>query len=454
LTEALTHEIEELRRLMGSPRDPHGRVFAQLGDALRRSGAHREALSLLLDGVAEHPNFSPGHLVLAWTAQESGDLDVARAAYERTVQLDPENPNGIFGLGAILDRAGDPRGEAMMEEAESLDRRVRVLAPRLPLDSGNGRAAEASPLQDLPFLSLRDLAPDAGDPALAALPFVSLADLAPDVPEDALGDPELAALPFVPLHALAPDADPGEPEQADGARAGKDLETLPFVPVDELAPDDDEELETPSSGAMEERAPFDDEDLETLPFVAVDETVPGDDVELETLPFVAVDDLAPGDREARGVDEALEGDPDEDEDEDEPLGGPLMTRTMGELLVRQGLMVEAVEVFVQLVEDEPEDEALRARLQELRAALGDEPVEPALLDARDAESREADAEAAHPSLDPPRHHPPIPSPFHLVEEEGDEDAGEGPPVGDYFARLLAWSPRRAPEDDGGGSSAS
>ena len=433
MTEALTHEIEELRRLMGSPRDPHGRVFAQLGDALRRSGAHREALSLLLDGVAEHPNFSPGHLVLAWTAQESGDLDVARAAYERTVQLDPENPNGIFGLGAILDRAGDPRGEAMMEEAESLDRRVRVLAPRLPLDSGNGRAAEAAPLQDLPFLSLRDLAPDAGDPALAALPFVSLADLAPDVPEDALGDPELAALPFVPLHALAPDADPGEPEQADGARAGDDLETLPFVPVDELAPDDDEELETPPSVTVEERAPFDEE-------------------ELETLPFVAVDDLAPGDREARGVDEALEGDP--DEDEDEPLGGPLVTRTMGELLVRQGLMVEAVEVFVQLVEDEPEDEALRARLHELRAALGDEPVEPALLDARDAESREADAEAAHPSLDPPRHHPPIPSPFHLVEEEGDEDAGEGPPVGDYFARLLAWSPRRAPEDDGGGSSGS
>ena len=395
MTEALTHEIEELRRLMGSPRDPHGRVFAQLGDALRRSGSHREALSLLLDGVAEHPNFSPGHLVLAWTAQESGDLEVARAAYERTVQLDPENPNGIFGLGALLDRAGDPRGEAMMQEAESLDRRVRVLAPRLPLDAEYGGAPSATPLEDLPFVSLRDLAPDDGDPALAGLPFVSLTDLAPEVSEDDLGDVALAALPFVPLGELAPDT---EPEDA---------------------------------GPVEE---------------------PGQEADFEELPFVAVEELAPGGPEAMALDEASVGEL--DEEEDEPLGGPLVTRTMGELLVRQGLMTQAVEVFEQLVEDEPEDHALRARLEELHSALGDEPAEPTLSGPRDGKSRHVDAESAHPSVDPPRHHPPVPSPFHLVEEDGDDDEGEGPPVGDYFARLLAWTPRRPTEDDGGGSSAS
>ncbi len=382
---------------MGSPRDPHGRVFAQLGDALRRAGSHQEALSLLLDGVAEHPNFSPGHLVLAWTAQESGDLEVARAAYERTVQLDPENPNGMFGLGALLDRAGDPRGGSMMEEAESLDRRVRVLAPRLPLDAGDGSAPGLTPLQDLPFVSLRDLAPDDRDSELAALPFVSLADLAPVGPEEDLGDAELAALPFIPLDALAPEAPPAE--------AGLD-------------------------------ATAEEEELETLPFVAVDDLAPGDEGEMWE------------DEVAIREDEALE------EEDDEPLGGPLVTRTMGELLVRQGLMVQAVEVFEQLVEEEPEDQALRDRLLELRGALADEPVEPAHPGDHAGESRQAEAEAAHPSVDPPRHHPPIPSPFHPEEEDGEDDVGEGPPVGDYFARLLAWTPRRSTEDDGGGSSAS
>jgi hypothetical protein len=45
-------------------------------------------------------------------------------------------------------------------------------------------------------------------------------------------------------------------------------------------------------------------------------------------------------------------------------------------------------------------------------------------------------------MDPPVPHPEVPSPFHLGQGQEDEVAeDEGQTVGDYFARLLAWSPK-------------
>jgi tetratricopeptide (TPR) repeat protein len=399
LSEVLTREIDALRLLMGSPRDPHGRVFAQLGDALRRAGAHREALDILLDGVSEHPNFAPGHLVLGWTAQEAGDFEVARTAYERTVELDPENPNGLFGLGRLLDRDGDSRGRALIEEAESLDLRVRDVAPGFP-----GLRA----LHDPPTAE--------DDSSLAALPFMSLAELAPDsVAESRDTAPDdLSELPFVALDDLAPDADAddpgGLPEGAAEGSGEDDRSELPFVALDDLAPDAD--------------------DPDGLTGVAG--RAAGED-DLSELPFVAVDDLRPDEFEEGGELEspAASGELDEDE-ESEVLAGPLATRTMGELLVRQGLTAQAIEVFETLVARSPDDEELQHRLDELRGA----PV-PRSTDALD----DPDELATHPSMDPPVPHPEVPSPFHPGHGEDDEVAEEeGQTVGDYFARLLAWSP--------------
>lgn len=418
MSEVLTREIDELRLLMGSSRDPHGRVFAQLGNALRRAGSHREALDVLRDGVSEHPNFAPGHLVLAWTAQEVGDLEAARTAYERTVELDPENPNGLFGLGLLLDRDGSPRGASLIEEAESLDARVREAAPGFP---GPQVVDDSSPAE-------------AGE------------DFSIEVPgADSAGDAPLEDLPFVPLAELAPDG-----AQETGPTPDHELSDLPFVALDDLAPD-------PVAEASGEAAAGADD--------------------LESLPFVALDDLRPEEVE-----------PTEEETPD-VLGGPLATRTMGELLVRQGLTAEAVEVFEALVARSPGDEGLRVRLEELRESLSsgtsatpvdgpeeaegsddvqvvaESDVSPAsgsadeivplegVGDLERAED-ETDEVAAHPSMDPPVPHPEVPSPFHLGDGEAD-DAGEegGEAVRDYFARLLAWSPDRVPSegDSGGGS---
>lgn len=222
MREALIREIQELRLLVGSPRDPDGRVFAQLGDALRRSGELREALAVLREGVGRHPRFTPGHLALAWAAQESGRLDEALEGYRTLLALDPENPFGLFGAGSLLQAKGDPSGSPMLDRARELHPGIQDQVPDF---------SQAAPsLPGLPFVSLSDLAP-AGEAAAAeldGLPFMALAQLAPDAPAGARsgGPADDEGLPFVPLSHLAPEG------------AGQDL---PFLSLTDLAPGADAE---------------------------------------------------------------------------------------------------------------------------------------------------------------------------------------------------------------------
>lgn len=216
MREALLREIQDLRLLVGSSRDPEGRVFAQLGDALRRAGDLDGALEVLRDGVERHPHFTPGYVALGWTVLETGDPDEALTTFRRALSLDPENPFSLFGAGSVLAARGEESGPILVEQALDLHPEIRSWVPRVPRSPG--------PLHGLPFQTLAELAPD---------PFMTLAELAPD--------------PFMALAELAPDpgADP--------------LAGLPFRPMAELAPDPPALGEPPGVEPLDvaEEAPMD-----------------------------------------------------------------------------------------------------------------------------------------------------------------------------------------------------
>jgi hypothetical protein len=133
---------------------------------------------------------------------------------------------------------------------------------------------------------------------------------------------------------------------------------------------------------------------------------------------------------------------------------PIYTRTIAELYVAQGAASRAADVYRHLLEADPDDEALSARLAELESQVraeamqdgeatsdtsgstdeGDEHVESL---ARDL------AETGDGTHD-------VDTPFAWTEEappvEVDPDA---PPVSDYFSRMLGWTPG-ADESDAGG----
>ena len=164
----------------------------------------------------------------------------------------------------------------------------------------------------------------------------------------------------------------------------------------------------------------------------------GADVEVETEEEAAAD---------------IEGEPAEDDGSDTEV----YTRTMAELYVRQGHTERAVEVYRRLVEARPEDEELRARLEELEAASREGGAEPA---AEVPADEEPPAGAGAPALphdedvetlarewaDGPGDTGELSTPFAWGDAEGSEGGdGSGPSIGSYFDRLLEWTP--AEEDE-------
>lgn len=410
MQEAAIRQIQELRLLMGSARDPENRVFAQLADALRLHGELDEALHLAREGTEHNPHFTPGHVVLGWILQERGDLDGALEAFEQTLALDPANPFGLYGKGVVLQARGHRGADELVSEARSLLPEVARRAPTTPDAAG--------PLHELPFMTLSELAPDG---------------LVPEVPTP---EATLKALPFMALSALAPDPAPG-PSDAGSEEEGRDddgdeEDALPFMALSELAP-------------SEARA---EAEVEAGP-------------EIEAQPEAEVEADVEGQAEVEG--EAVPGPepaPADDEPSGEDADATPRTRTMAELLVSQGLTDQAIRVYREMLDGGPGDDAIRARIAELEAPLDDgtvvrSPDEAVEVDAgwdgeAEADPGEEGEEADHspfPELTSVEVTETDPTPFAW---DGDADPDDGHeeedtparPASDYFGRLLSWSPGR------------
>lgn len=445
---SLAEEIRDLHGLYGSSRDPEARAFVPLADAYRRSGDAERALEVLTAGLARHPDFASAHLVRGMAEQDRGNVEGAARAFRRVLELDGDNARALLGLGRILVDGGDlETGEELIDRGLALDPSLleREFGGRPPAEPGAG---------DDP---LRDHGEDSGAEAIAT---AAGAAEGAEAAVDTAGDLEAVEWEVIDIDALRPTpADLPEDEvggvaevgaAAEVAEAADDEEVLDIAllspdpgvtsdavvtPDPEVTPDpaatpadappvaaaDDEPFgfSLDASGDAELALDWDLADEEPDPPAPSPAAPPPDDEEL----VVDAASLAPdgwvhggaphvgGDDDLRRQLADLTADlepapPPAESDEPEEA---LPTRTLGELYARQGLRSEAVKVFEALVARSPDDADLQARLAELRGA----PPAPA---------------AAAPAAAPPP--PPTPS----LRDELD-----GPPVGDYFARLLAWN---------------
>ena len=207
MTEALQQEIRTLRSLLDSERDPGGRVFAPLADAYRRAGRIPDALRLLNDGLAKHPDFVTGHVVAAQLYVEQGLGAEGQLAARRALELDGEN---VVALGALL-RVLEESGEA---EAGEVRDRLTALEPdfaREALPAAARKPRDEPPSPDAPTVQLRAL--DRPAPAAEAVPEtfeIEASSFEPSMPAGAIDLTMLAPLPAaaLPLSALAPEIAP------------------------------------------------------------------------------------------------------------------------------------------------------------------------------------------------------------------------------------------------------
>ena len=209
----------------------------------------------------------------------------------------------------------------------------RVLA--LDVENTLARAAIAELIDDQRAQTYRDKVaargsaePAAGATAEAERPVVPVASLAPGAPDE-------DARPVVSIASLAP----GAPAQ----------DARPVVPIASLAPGAPAETSAATDAAPEVGA------RPVVPIATLAPRAPGAPDE-DGTPVVPIPSLAPD------VD-------DDDVDHLAQAGGEIYTETLAELYAGQGAIDEAIEVYQKLIANDPDNEALTRRLEELETLL-------------------------------------------------------------------------------------
>lgn len=103
-------------------RNPQSILFAHLADLYLHKNQVSRALSLCEAGCELFPDYVSGFTILSKCYQARGDLEKARAAQQKALDLDPENPGGLVRLARIFRDLGRPAPALeSLQQAASLD---------------------------------------------------------------------------------------------------------------------------------------------------------------------------------------------------------------------------------------------------------------------------------------------------------------------------------------------
>lgn len=346
MEEHLESQIRRLQDLYWSESDPDGRAFVPLADAHRKAGDLNEARRVLREGLERHPSAVSGHVVLGWVLQEQGRVAEAEASFRAALAVDPRNTSSLRGLGALLKERGEE------EEALGLYRDLLALDPLDEALPGKVRELEDR-LEKEARGGIRDTPVERPEETTVRIPPGGLG-----MEEEV--DWEIAA--------LQEDRSPLPREEEEGEGV---------------------EVAAPAKPATETEGPVEAEEWEEPPVEVEQEglaepVVEGgreDEAESPAEPVMVEEEAEEVTAEIPLEDEALLDFPDTRQLPD-PLPPSLTTRTMGEILLRQGLLDQAKEVFQRLADKDPGNEELRAlldRVEVLRKRGGMEPVPGAVV---------------------------------------------------------------------------
>jgi tetratricopeptide (TPR) repeat protein len=332
-----TLRIEELKKKFDeNPR----RYFAPLANEYRKAGDLQQAISICQAHLPQQPGHMSGHIVYGQALFEARQFDQARTVFETALALDPENLIALRYLGDIAFELGDRSGaRSWYTRVLETDPRNEEIAALMAAMGDPGTASRDSgapavakpPAADAAAAEPASPRADAPPPAAVAPP----ADQAPPAqsPATASGDPdaELEKLFSRPAQS-APASPPTTPEAPPAAASSTAFSPLTGFggPANSKAP--------PS---LEQPAPS----LAAPSFQAQR----GDDAPLQNPP--SLEAAAPL-RDASARDQGF------------------ITETMAQLYVKQGFHDRALEVYRQLVSQNPNDRGLRERMERLAASRG------------------------------------------------------------------------------------
>ena len=409
--------IDELRRRL--ERDPGSRLFAQLAEELRKGGDLVEAIRVARAGLAVHANYPSARLTLGRALLDSGDAAGGRVELESALREAPDNILASRFLAQAREALGDLKGaveqyqktmlmapgdRAVQAQLQAAEAKLRAGPPDSSGVGGEtkppaGRSAQApsgaapagAPAARPAAIAPPPAAADPGGKRVAAAPvvFAPSRPLSPAAPEsdseefDAPG----ALAPTVRLRTSQPAA---VPPAAPPPSAPAPAASPPPPPV--AAPTAAEAPTIPPAPSSTETARVSAGDF--LAGTAAPGTVQhtwfapsAPEPEAAPLPPTLVDSAhaAPTSAGVLPAAPALEpvaprlvayeppkrppdpGRPSPELDSAD-ASTPFSSSTLAELYFQQGLVERAVDVYRQLVQQDPSNEKARLRLVELESA--------------------------------------------------------------------------------------
>ncbi len=407
------------------------RYFAPLANEYRKAGDLDRAIEICRAHLPQQPGHMSGHVVYGQALYESRQLDEAKTVFEAALGLDPENLIALRHLGDIARDSSDPatartwylrvldadpRNDEVSGMLAELDAQAAALPaapaavegasgwaainPELNADSPAADAAPATSATaaaeppappealDLSELGLEPMPSDgAAEEAVSPQEGQLERGVRRDIPKAA--PPERPAPPSLDRmldDAFASDADTQEiePEAVPPSRKASrtaasdrdapalDEKALAEVDAlfDELSPSapSGNAAAAPDSERLTGDAMFGDHDIPESreSDVAGSEPILG----LETREFIPPPRPASPGTSARNTGSmAVSGltSFEQPTDEDSSTRAAFVTETMAELYLQQGFTTEALEIYRQLLEQNPSDSNLRDRIQQLES---------------------------------------------------------------------------------------
>ena len=135
---ASSHRDEISRLELLHAAHPDGLVFPHLADAYRRAGRYAQAESILDSGLRHHANYSSAHVVLGRLRLDQGKSAEAESAFQRVLQIDPQNQIALeyladlcYQQGRLEESLGHYRRLTRLKTDDEIADRVAELESRL-----------------------------------------------------------------------------------------------------------------------------------------------------------------------------------------------------------------------------------------------------------------------------------------------------------------------------------
>jgi tetratricopeptide (TPR) repeat protein len=330
--------IEELEKQFNeSPR----RVFARLANEYRKSGDLELAIEICRTHIPQQPSYISGYIVLGQALFESQMHEEAQSTFETALGLDPENLIALRQLGDIARVQGDSETarawyHRLLEVDPQNEEAATQLANLKPAEPAPSPRADSGSSGD--EFGWREIHPEDQSPSTAESTIVT----------PAVSAPAIETLPSW----MSPDATPTEP-QSDAVAEHEPIDV-------------DEDLAAAASAATVEMPTFE------APDAGADAE---DALELPELELPPPAEYRADEERAVEVEETV-GEDESESDRQHEIPATFVTETMAELYLQQGFTGEALAIYRQLLQQRPEDAALRRKIESLepRTAPEDEPI--------------------------------------------------------------------------------